>query len=155
MLCLVTVKTPCFESMLPDRFDATRESECCVSDIQMIQIRPQSAPNLQCANACPMNNLTNLYTKLLPTCKKCAQVLMKLEAYKTWRCVPNKACIRQFSSISPCLLEGKLAKYKFKTIHFPSSNQSFFIRLASVLRIFPDPLLVLTGLIDISPDPST
>jgi hypothetical protein len=40
-------------------------------------------------------------------------------------------------------------------IHFPSSNQSFFIRPASVLRIFPDPLLVLTGLIDISPDPST
>jgi hypothetical protein len=48
-----------------------------LSDIQMIQIRPQSAPNLQCAYACPMNNLTNLYTKLLPTCKKCAQVLMK------------------------------------------------------------------------------
>ena len=54
----------------------TTKESILLSEVSDIQIGPQSAPNLQCAYTCPMNNLTNLYTTL-PTCKKCAQVLMK------------------------------------------------------------------------------
>ena len=63
--------------MLSNQTGLTRSEKANAAyRVSDIQIGPQSAPNLQCAYTCPMNNLTNLYTTL-PTCKKCAQVLMK------------------------------------------------------------------------------